>query len=179
MKYYTYIHSTPDGEIFYVGKGCGHRAFSTGKRSLAWRKMVADNNGITIKIVSYFETEQEAFEDEKKLISFYKKQNANLVNESEGGLGPLGYCQSVELRAKKSKLMRGYKHEMIRCPHCGFVGGATATRRWHFDNCKGLRRFKARTSVNGKRVFLGNYPTKMEAQSAVERFKSGQSWSIV
>jgi hypothetical protein len=179
MKYYTYIHATPDGEIFYVGKGCGHRAFSTGKRSLAWRQVVADNNGITIKIVSYFDTEQEAFEHEKKLISFYRKENASLVNKSEGGLGPLGYCQTVELRAHKAKLMRNYTHELITCPNCGFTGGAPATRRWHFDNCKGLRLFKARTTVKGKRVFLGNYPTKMEAQSAVEQFMSSQPRSIV
>ena len=179
MKYYTYIHATPEGEVFYVGKGCGHRAFSTGKRPIAWRDMVKNHNGINIKIDSYFETETEAYEREKHLILHYKQNGANLINATDGGLGVSGYCQTPELKAYKSKLMQGYVHERVTCPHCGFTGGATATKRWHFDNCKGWRRFKARTTVNGKRVFLGNHASKMEAEAAVKAFLSNQSWVVV
>jgi len=179
MNYYTYTHSTPDGDIFYVGKGCGHRAFSSGKRPIAWREMVDKHNGITIKIVCYFETELEAYEHEKALIREYRQKGFLLINATDGGLGVKGFCQTPELRAYKSKLMRGYKHEQVTCPHCGFTGGATATKRWHFDNCRGLRRFKARATVNGKRVFLGNYPSKIEAQEAVRLFMASQSWTIV
>lgn len=29
-----------------------------------------------------------------------------------------------------------YSQRTLTCPHCGLVGGASALKRWHFDNCK-------------------------------------------
>lgn len=170
MTYYTYTHSTPDGDIFYVGKGSDRRAFSTSDRSMAWREMVRLHDGLAIKIVSRFQTEAEAFEHERFLIKLHKEQGALLVNSTDGGRGVQGYHQSEELRKHKSKLLRGYKHKQVTCPHCGFTGGITSTKRWHFDNCRGWRRFKARVTISGKRVFLGNYPTKIEADMAIKAF---------
>ena len=175
MTYYTYTHSTPDGDVFYVGKGSGHRAFSSSDRSIAWRKMVGKHDGYAIKIVARFATESEAFEHERLLIDRHRKQGLMLLNATNGGLGVEGHCQTEELRAYKSQLMRGYKHQTVTCPHCGFTGGITATKRWHFDNCKGWRRFKARVTVDGKRVFLGNHPTKIEADMAVQAFLASRS----
>jgi predicted GIY-YIG superfamily endonuclease len=175
MTYYTYTHSTPDGDVFYVGKGSGHRAFSTGDRSIAWRKMVRLHDGFAIKIVSRFQTEAEAFEHERVLIKWHREQGASLVNSTNGGRGVEGYCQSEELRKRKAEQLRGYRHKRVTCPHCGFTGGITSTKRWHFDNCQGWRRFKARVSVDGKRVFLGNYPTKIEADMAVQAFLASRS----
>lgn len=40
------------------------------------------------------------------------------------------------IRAKRIAGLVGIKHEKIKCPHCGFEGGKTSMRRWHFDNCK-------------------------------------------
>lgn len=31
---------------------------------------------------------------------------------------------------------RRFKHKIVKCPHCGFEGGISSTKRWHFDNCK-------------------------------------------
>ncbi len=28
------------------------------------------------------------------------------------------------------------KQKLIKCPHCGMVGGNATMPRWHFDNCK-------------------------------------------
>ena len=172
MKYYTYTHSTPDGDVFYVGKGSGHRAYSTGKRTLAWRQMVEQHGGITIRIVARFEVEADAFAHEIALVDKYSEQGVLLLNLTAGGQGPLGYCQTEELRAYKRSLMTGYKHDKITCPHCGFVGGATSTKRWHFDKCKGLRTFKSRATIHGQRVFLGNYATQEEALRVSEKFKA-------
>ena len=83
-----------------------------------------------------FTYEVDAFAEEQKLISQYISEGAALVNQTEGGAGPYGYKQHPRTRALKSARAAGYKHKLITCPHCGFTGGATATRRWHFDNCK-------------------------------------------
>lgn len=49
---------------------------------------------------------------------------------------------------KRLKSREGYKHSestkaklrkpkpKVTCPHCGFIGGASSTKRWHFNNCK-------------------------------------------
>ena len=179
MNYYIYTHSTPLGDIFYVGKGSKHRAYSTSKRSPAWRQMIEEHGGLNIKIVAYFDDEQAAYKHEKELIESLRQRGMNLVNATDGGKGVLGYVQTPEARARRSELLRGYKHELITCPKCGFTGGITSTKRWHFDKCRGLKLYKARTTVNGKRVFLGNHATKMEAQAAVEAFWAVPAPSIV
>ena len=175
--YYVYIHYKPDGEPFYVGKGTSNRAFTSGKRSWGWTKIVQECGGLNVRIVKYFETENESFEFEKTLIKEMRQKGHNLINASDGGKGPNGYKQSEELRSYKSKLMNGYKHKTITCPKCGTSGGATTMKRWHFDKCTGAKIFKARATINGKRVFLGNYASKMEADMVAQQFKAGAAYA--
>jgi len=171
MKYYTYIHTTPDGIVFYVGKGTGRRVYSMRDRTLKWREVVEEHAGVTMKIVARFATEQEAFAHEIELISMYKAAGYELVNLTSGGRGPLDYCSSEESRILKRQQMTGYKHKKITCPHCGTSGGGTSIKRWHFDNCKGVRpAYKARITVLGKRVYLGKYHTQSEANATSKEF---------
>lgn len=173
MIYYTYTHSTPSGEIFYIGKGHDNRAFSYRDRGWAWKEVVAKAKGILIKIEMEWETEQEAFEHEIFLIKHHKELGAKLVNLTEGGLGPLGFKQSEKTRAIKSKKMTGYIHDIITCPHCKTSGGKTSMHRWHFDNCTGAKIYKARVTIDGKRIFLGNYSSKKEAaQIGLDYYRS-------
>jgi hypothetical protein len=170
--YYTYTHSTPEGDVFYVGKGKGQRVYSMSDRHYLWRERLKVAGGITMKIVNRFETEEEAFEDEKRLIAEYKDAGCDLVNLSDGGNGPNGAKQSPETIAKKSKAMRGYKYDVLTCPHCGTQGGATSIKRWHFDNCSGVRpQHKIRTTVFGDRIYLGKAHTKAEADAIANEFK--------
>lgn len=169
--YYTYIHATPDGDVFYVGKGKGRRVYSMRDRHYLWRRRLEKEGGITMKIVEYFDSEQEAFEAEMQLIEKYKKEGCDLVNLTDGGNGPNGAKQSPETVAKKSKALRGYKHDILTCPHCGTKGGATSIKRWHFDNCSGVRpEYKIRTTVLGKRIYLGKTHTKEEADALASEF---------
>lgn len=168
--YYTYTHSTPDGRVFYVGKGTGHRAYSTNKRPIIWRNIVEENKGLTIKIIETFENENDAYDHEKSLIKYHTNNGADLINKTMGGAGVLGYCFTEKDRQHKRDLMLGYKHATITCPKCGFTGGITATKRWHFEKCRGLKVYKARATVAGKRVFLGNYATSEEAEMVKQKF---------
>ena len=187
MKYYTYTYSKPDGTVFYVGKGSGYRAFSSSDRPKFFFNIASSAGGMNIKIVKRFETEEEAFVHEKELIQQYLDQGLSLLNRTKGGKGVSGYVQSEALRSLRSKQMTGYKYKKVQCPHCGFIGGATSTKRWHFDNCTGLKgKFKGRTTIDGKRVWLGSFHTKEEADQAARLFyiqkailPANSTWTVV
>ena len=82
----------------------------------------------------------------------------------------IGRKQSEESKRKKSLAVRGYKHKTLTCPKCGKSGGETSLKRWHFDNCTGTHEFRARATLDGKRVHLGRFSTKEEADNAILAF---------
>lgn len=173
MKYYVYTHSTPECAVFYVGKGCRDRAFSSGKRPHSWSKKVLECGGLNVRIEKYFANECDAFEYEALLIKKYLEEGRVLLNKTNGGKGVSGYVQDEALRERKRMLLTGYKHKTVCCPVCGTSGGETSMKRWHFDKCRGVKKYKARTTVNGKRVFLGNHATKDHAAAAVKQYIEG------
>ena len=185
--YYTYTYAKLDGTVFYVGKGKGRRAFSSSDRPHYFLNHALDQDGVIIRIVRRFETEAEAFTHEMELIRSYREQGVFLLNRTDGGRGVNGYVQSEALRSLKSKQMTGYKYQKIQCPHCGFIGGATSTKRWHFDRCTGLKgTFKGRATIEGKRVWLGTFHIKEEADQATRLFyiqkailPANSTWTVV
>lgn len=119
-SFHVYHHVRPDtGQVFYVGKGKGRRAFDRGaRRSEFWHRVVEKAGGVLIEIVAKKLTEDEAFLLEKQNIAALKNCG---IREEE--------------RAKSSAALSGRIQTRIECPHCGEIGG-NAMRRWHFDNCK-------------------------------------------
>lgn len=96
-KFYTYIHIRNDiGEVFYVGKGTGRRAFALG-RNPYWNSVVA-KHGHTVHIVAYFANEADAFEHEREMIAELREAGFNLANMTDGGEGTSN--PSPEVRAK-------------------------------------------------------------------------------
>lgn len=91
-KFYVYVHkyaSGPkEGQVFYVGKGSGNRAWSTHSRNPHWVNVVA-KYGFTAAVSLRFTRELCAFSFECALISLYER--SNLVNMTDGGDGPSGY----------------------------------------------------------------------------------------
>lgn len=82
---YVYGHYKADtGELFYIGKGIGKRAWSKSGRNRYW-KFVNNKHGFTVKILHDDLSDEEAFLKEKELISEVGLDN--LVNLTEGGLG--------------------------------------------------------------------------------------------
>jgi len=84
--YYVYLHSKPDGTVFYIGKGCGKRAYSSAQRTAKWNEIA--KKGYVVNIVASSLEEVEAYKLETDLIS-YLYRFGNLVNVRAGG-GPLG-----------------------------------------------------------------------------------------
>ena len=172
IVFYTYAHYTPKGDIFYIGKGTNDRAFTRHDRSYKWREVVKKARGISIEILADWNTEEEAYSHEELLIDCFTSMGANLVNETIGGKSVKGYMQSPEQRAKVTEKLTGYVHKKITCPHCNTTGGQTSMKRWHFDKCTGGKKIKAKTYINGKKVYLGSFLTQEEVNNAIKIAKA-------
>lgn len=85
-EYYVYGHKTPDGKVFYVGKGKGIRQYQTGNRNVYWKR-IAVKYGYKSMIIENNLTEQEAYEKEIIWIKHYKETGQCDANFTEGGDG--------------------------------------------------------------------------------------------
>jgi hypothetical protein len=82
--FYVYLWLRENGTPYYVGKGTGHRGFTSTRHSVH-RPPSRDHI-----IIQNFATESEAFEAEKFFIEFYGRVDLGtgcLHNHAEGGLG--------------------------------------------------------------------------------------------
>ena len=91
MDFYVYVHKKKtNGEVFYVGKGSGKRAWSAFGRNSLWKR-TADKYGWLVEIVQDNLQDWYAFELERDLISYYGRRDlghGSLTNMSDGGDGP-------------------------------------------------------------------------------------------
>lgn len=104
MQFYVYEHWRLDkDECFYVGKGCGSRAYVRSHRNMHWKNIVSklERNGhaYEIRFVATGLTEQEAFDLEKQRISFWKDRS-DLANYTNGGEGASGRIATEKTRNK-------------------------------------------------------------------------------
>lgn len=85
MKYYTYLHmSKLTGKVFYIGKGSGDRLKSKTGRSSEWNKITKEE-GYEAILLSYWESEKDAFIHEEFLISCFRDSGVGLTNIHKGG----------------------------------------------------------------------------------------------
>ena len=106
-KYYVYVHRrASDGRPFYVGKGCGRRAFVKYGRGPYWQNIVR-KHGYSVVIVKDGMSEVCASSLEKALIYVIGLQN--LCNVSPGGDGMRGFVFSAETLEKMRLAKLGVK----------------------------------------------------------------------
>jgi hypothetical protein len=105
MDFYVYLHKKKTtGEVFYVGKGTGKRAYHKTKRSKFWKNIV-DKHGYIVEFVEVGLQEWYAFELEQNLISYYGRRDLEegcLVNATEGGEGSSGHIWTEEMKEWRS-----------------------------------------------------------------------------
>lgn len=107
-KFYIYVHRRADtGDVFYIGKGSGRRAWATQYRTEYWRR-VKDKYGIVIEILERFEKEEDAFRHEMFLIAHHRAVGARLCNITNGGEGASGNVMpdAAKIAISKAKLGR-------------------------------------------------------------------------
>jgi hypothetical protein len=98
--FYTYAHiNVTTNKVFYIGKGSKKRYKSTNKRSAHWNGIV-NKYGFHAEILAHWDTEKEAFNHEKLLISCFKNMGYKLANKTDGGEG------TASNNVKKSALNR-------------------------------------------------------------------------
>ena len=121
-KFYTYVWLREDGSPYYVGKGKGVRGFISHGHSV---HRPVDPKRIIVREWDY---ENDAYEDEKRLISIYGRiSNATgcLRNLTDGGRGNgSGYRHTMEARLKIAEAGRGRKfsaksRQKISAAHIG------------------------------------------------------------
>jgi HIRAN domain-containing protein len=79
QDYYVYVHKDPDGNVFYVGKGTGQRAWSQDNRDAVWHRYVSEKLGgrYEVEIIKNELKEEEALELENEVML---KQGDRLLN---------------------------------------------------------------------------------------------------
>ena len=102
-KYYVYCHKNPtNGEIFYIGKGSGPRAYVTQSRGKHWNNYVRKYGIPIVEILHSNLSENQAFLIEVELIEKLgrREKGGILVNATEGGEGCSGLIHSEETKDK-------------------------------------------------------------------------------
>ncbi len=100
--YYAYVHREKDkGEVFYVGKGHGRRAWETTGRNDLWLEKTASlGDGWEVVIIEDDLSEIEAFELEETLVWKYggpASTGGDLTNWIPGGEPPAPMLPSLGL----------------------------------------------------------------------------------
>jgi len=118
--FYVYHHlNKTTGEIFYVGKGKGNRAYSVKSRSSLWHNIV-NKYGYEVLIVESDLSEEESFARETYWISLLGRRdlgNGLLINFTDGGDGVRGYVYSDEVKQRMSEAHFGDKNHFYGKTH--------------------------------------------------------------
>jgi hypothetical protein len=105
--FYTYAHYTPQGRLFYIGKGQGDRAHTFYQRGIYWKNIVQKYGNPNIEILANWDVEQDAFDHEKFLISCFKDMGYKLANLTDGGEGTSGYKHTAKQRENNRRARLG------------------------------------------------------------------------
>lgn len=111
QDYYVYVHrKATTGEIFYVGKGKGGRAWDAKVgRNPHWHRTVA-KHGLRVELVQTGMQEWWAFELEQELIACIGRRDTGsgpLVNMTDGGEGESGRVMQESTRKLQSTIKTG------------------------------------------------------------------------
>lgn len=163
--HYVYIHSTPAGVPFYIGKGNCYRAFRVKHRKNPGHIETVSRYGAENIRVSLIECESEddAFELEKSLIKEYRCKY-NLVNVASGGCGTGGYKHTDDARLHMSISRTGRRaspehRAAIGAAHKGLVrtdeARAAMSRAWTPERRQALIKLNEEKLPPSKRPGVG------------------------
>jgi hypothetical protein len=109
-EFYVYVHRRADtGEVFYVGKGRGNRAWQLAGRNKHWN-CIARARGFVVEIVRDGLQEWAAFEHEAELIALYGRKDCGygpLTNTTDGGEGCSGTIFTSAMREQIARRQLG------------------------------------------------------------------------
>jgi hypothetical protein len=113
----TYAHYTPQGRLFYIGKGNEGRASSLKGRNKYWHRVVKKYGNPDVQILANWDTNEEACSHEVLLISCFRELGHELCNMTNGGEGTYGVIPwnkgkpwSAEIKVKHGAKNIGNKY---------------------------------------------------------------------
>lgn len=113
-KFYIYKwYNLDTNEVFYIGKGCGNRVKTTTDRNELFKAYIKKHK-CSSEVIKYFDTEEEAFKEEHKLIVSLKKLGQCQCNLDNGGMGGTNFVWTPEMRAYKSKFNPMKNKEVVK-----------------------------------------------------------------
>lgn len=115
--FYTYAHYTPNGRLFYIGKGQCKRCESVAGRNKAWKTVVSKEGGFKSEILARFDSEVECFEHEIFLIDCFRSMGFDICNKAHGGQGSSGWRHTFEWRKEASKARTGNSNHFYGKSH--------------------------------------------------------------
>lgn len=161
-QFYVYQHRRNDtGEVFYVGKGSGNRAWDDQKiryQNRIWKGCA--KHGYTVEIVCDGLDEKHALDLEAMLIQFHGRKNlgtgqlANLTNGGEGGYG------AVRSQETKDKISRAHRGKTLSPEHVEKMRVANLGKK-HTESAKE----KCRAAMLG-RAFSDEHRSKLSVANA-------------
>jgi len=170
IMYYTYAHYTKTtNELFYIGKGRWKNSNDTQRYLQHWNrnkwwKSKVNKHGFNAIILCKFETEKEALEHEKFLITTFKELKFKLVNLTNGGEGSSGRICSKETKEKLSKSHENKKRKISKEEHERLVKLAIEMGKNHKGK-KLTKEHKEKISKNHKpaiKIVAFNEKTEIE-----------------
>lgn len=101
--FYVYAHTKPGGEIFYIGKGTRRRAWSKSGRNKYWHNVI-NKYGYEVTVLADELQENEAIEEEAKLIEHFKKFNCLVNMLDRGDISPMSHPEVLaKIRSKENR----------------------------------------------------------------------------
>ena len=189
-RFYIYQHTRADtGEVFYIGKGCGSRAwklFKSGKRSEKWKR-TANKYGVNVSIVIGGLTNDAAIRVEAQLInSIGRRDNKSgpLINGTDGGEGAWGCIvkhtekskRLISIAAMGNQRTKGMKMSQESKESCMLAQRMSPPRKDNKTGYKGVAIYSlrncytAKINEKGKVKTIGYYGKAEDAAIAYDDY---------
>lgn len=189
-RFYIYQHTRADnGEVFYIGKGSGRRAwrlFDSGARSKKWIR-TANKYGVNVSIILSGLTNDAAIRIERQLINSIGRRDNNsgpLMNGTDGGEGAWGCIvkhteeskRLISLAAMGNQRTKGMKMSEESKKNCSLAQRMQPPRKDNTTGYKGvaiysLRKcYTAKINIEGKVKTIGYYGKAEDAAIAYDDY---------
>lgn len=177
-RFYVYYHADPEGNIFYIGKGCGKRIYDISSRSKSWKEYAMKfEEGYGACYLAIGLTEKDALKVEIECIKQAKKEGMPLVNKTKGGetrsFRGLIYCYQngrIYNTSKEAADDLGVSSSKVRECCCG---GIIHTKGYEFcrvDNIESTSSLGIRRRINVKKRML---------QLRKSKIKKGRDYIVI